>query len=165
MRLGVFPVFPVSSFQWDRLGSQHLQNDHIVPFLAVRLLKDDIPHDKFTFTIDNKVCPTSTVEAVLLSPTVGEQLQVDACAREFDLCVSGMNSIDFFSLHIVVSGKEVVVQKSHQKSFIQLSQQLLNVGCERLFYGLWGDSSSIDAAVTLSSDFVAHSHVYLQSIL
>jgi hypothetical protein len=110
------------------------------------------------------VCPTSTVEAVLLSPAVGAQLQGDACARRFHMCVSGMNSSDFSSLQIVLSGNEVIVQKSHQKSFIQLSQQLGNLGFERLFYGLWSDSSSIDAAVTLSSDFIAHSQVYLQSI-
>jgi hypothetical protein len=93
---------------------------------------------------------------VLLSPAVGEQLQVDACGRRIDICVSGSNSIDFSSLQVVLSGKEVIVQKSHQKSFILLSQHLLNAGLERLFYDSWSDSSSIDAAVTLSSDFAAH---------
>jgi hypothetical protein len=108
---------------------------------------------------------TSTVEAVLLSPAVGEQLQVDACAGRFDICASGINSTDFSSLQSLLSGKEVIVQKSHQKSLILLSQQLLNVDFERLFYGLWGDSSSpVDAAVTLSSAFAAHSRVYLHSV-
>jgi hypothetical protein len=110
------------------------------------------------------VFPTSTVEAVFLSPAVGEQLQVDACARGFDICASGIDSTDFSSLRSLLSGKEVILQKSHQKLLILLSQQLLNVGFERLFYGFLGDSSTVDAAVTLSSAFAAHSRVYLHSV-
>jgi hypothetical protein len=110
------------------------------------------------------VFPTSTVEGVLLSPAVGEQLQVDACGRRFDICAAGSDSTDFSSLQSLLSGKEVVLQKSHQKSLILLSRQLLNVGFERLFSGLWDDSSTVDVAVTLSSAFAAHSRIYLHSV-
>jgi hypothetical protein len=113
---------------------------------------EGIPPDEFTFTINDKVFPISTVEAVLLSHAVGEQLQVDACARRFDICASGIDSADFSSLQSLLSGKEVLLQKSHQKSLILLSQQLFNVGFEWLFYGLRADST-IDAAATLSSAF------------
>jgi hypothetical protein len=123
-----------------------------------------IPLNDFTFTINNKVFPTSTVEAVLLSPAVGEQLQVDACGRGFDICASGIDSADFSSLHSLLSEKEVIFQQLHQKSLIPLSRQLFNVGCERLFYGLWGDSFTVDAAVTLSSAFATHSRVSLHSV-
>jgi hypothetical protein len=34
----------------------------------------------------------------------------------------------------------------------------------RFFYGLWASSSTVDAVVTLSSAFAAHSHVYLHSV-
>jgi hypothetical protein len=37
-------------------------------------------------------------------------------------------------------------------------------GLDRLFYGLWGDASTVDAAVTLSSAFAAHSRIYLHSV-
>jgi hypothetical protein len=57
---------------------------------------------------------------------------------------------------------EIVLQKLHQKSLILLSRQLWNVGLERLFMGLWGDSA-VNATVTLSSAFSASSRVYLQS--
>jgi hypothetical protein len=40
----------------------------------------------------------------------------------------------------------------------------LNVDFERLFSGFWSDSSTVDAAVTLSSAFTAHSRVYLHSV-
>jgi hypothetical protein len=96
---------------------------------------EGIPLDEFTFTINDKVFPTSTVEAVLLSRAVGEQLQVDSCGRRFDISASGIDSTDFSSLQSLLSRKEVLLQKSHQKSLILLSQQLLNVGFERLFYG------------------------------
>jgi hypothetical protein len=128
------------------------------------VIQEGIPPDEFTFTINHKAFPTSIDEAVLLSPAVGEQLQVDACARRFDICASGIDSTGFSSLQSLLSGKEVIVQKSHQKSLIRLSQQLLNVGFERLFSGLWSDCSTVDAAVTLSSAFAAHSCVYLQSV-
>jgi hypothetical protein len=101
---------------------------------------------------------------VLLSTAVGEQLQVDACERRFDICDSGIDSTDFSSLRSLLSGKEVIVRKSHQKSFILLSQQLLNVSFEQHFYGFWNDSSTVGAAVTLSSTCVAHSRVYLHAV-
>jgi hypothetical protein len=59
------------------------------------------------------------------------------------------------SLQSLLSGKEVIVQKSHQKSLLLLSRQLLNVGFERLFLGFSSNSSAIDVAVTLSSAFAA----------
>jgi hypothetical protein len=71
--------------------------------------------------------PTSTVEVVLLSPAVGEQLQVDICLRNFNICAPGIDSTDFSSLQDLLSGKEIIVQKSHQKSLIALSQQLWTV--------------------------------------
>jgi hypothetical protein len=98
------------------------------PPVDVSLLQDGIPPDEFTVTINNKVFPTSTVEAVLLSPAVGEQLQVAASARRFDICAPGIDSTDFSSLQSLLSGKEVIFQKSHQKSLLLLRQQLLNVG-------------------------------------
>jgi hypothetical protein len=70
----------------------------------------------------------------------------------------------FSSLQSLLSGKEVLLQQSHQKSLILLIQQLLNLGFERLFYCLWSDSSSIDTAVTLSSAFAAHSRIDLPSV-
>jgi hypothetical protein len=35
---------------------------------------------------DHKAFPTSAIEAVVLSPAVLEQFQVDACARRFVIC-------------------------------------------------------------------------------
>jgi hypothetical protein len=92
------------------------------------LAVEGTPPDEFTFTINDKVLSTSYVEAVLLSPVVGEQLQVYACARRFGLCAPGIDFTDFSSLQSLLSGKEVLFQKSHQKSLIRLSRQLLNIG-------------------------------------
>jgi hypothetical protein len=58
---------------------------------------------------------------------------------------------------------EIILQKSHQKSFILLSRHLCNIGLEQLFMGLWSDSA-VDATVTLSSVFATDSRVYLQSV-
>jgi hypothetical protein len=58
---------------------------------------------------------------------------------------------------------EIVLEKSHQKSFILLTQQLLTVGFGSFCYGLWVDST-IDAAVILSSAFATHSRVSLDSV-
>jgi hypothetical protein len=66
------------------------------------------------------------------------------------------------SLRVLLSGMEFILSKSHQRSLILLSRHLCNAGLERLFFGLWGDSSG-DVAVTLSSAFAAQSRVYLQS--
>jgi hypothetical protein len=133
------------------------------PLVGVRLLQEGIPRDEFTFLIYHKTFPTSVIEAVALSPAVGEQLRVDACARRFVICGPEIDSADFSSLQAVLSGMEIVVQKSHQKSLILLSRQLWTVGLERLFMGLWGDSA-VDATVTLSSAFSASSRVYLHSV-
>jgi hypothetical protein len=74
-----------------------------------------------------------------------------------------IDSADFSSLQNLVSGVEVVLQKSHQKSLILLSLQLGNVGFEPLFLVLWGDSA-VDATVTLSSAFAASSRVQVQAV-
>jgi hypothetical protein len=125
---------------------------------------EGIPLDEFTFTLNDKVFPTSTVEAVLLSPAVGEQLHVDDCVRGFDICASKIDSTDFSLLRSLLSGKEISLRKSHLKSLILLSGQLWRVDSDRLSDCVWGDYSTVDAAVTLSSAFAAHSRVYLHSV-
>jgi hypothetical protein len=126
-------------------------------------LLEAMPRNEFTFIINDATFPISVIEAVTFSPAVEEQFQVDACARRFVICDSEIDSTNFNSLQNLLSGVEAVFQKSHQKSLILLSRQLCNVGLERLFLGLWGDSA-VDATVTLSSAFAACSRVYLQSV-
>jgi hypothetical protein len=101
-----------------------------IPLANVSLLLEGLPRDEFTFIGNHKPFPTSVVEAVLLSPAVGEQLQVDACTRRFVIRDAEIDSTDFFALQNVLSAVETAVQKPHQKSLIRLSQQLGNVVLE-----------------------------------
>jgi hypothetical protein len=103
-----------------------------VPLVGLCPLQEGIPRDEFAFVINHTPFPTSAVEAVALSPAVGEQFQIDACARRFVICDPQINSVDFSSLQALLSGMEIVLQKSHQKSLILLSWQLWNVDLERL---------------------------------
>jgi hypothetical protein len=133
-----------------------------IPLVSISLLQEGLPRDEFTFIVNHKPFPTSVVEAVLLSPAVCEQLQIDPCARRFVICDPKIDSTDFASLQSLSSGFETVFQKSHRKSLILLSRQLGNVGLERLFFGLW-NNSTVNSTVTLSNVFAAHSRVLLQS--
>jgi hypothetical protein len=58
----------------------------LVRLVSVCSLQERISRGEFTFVISHKTFVTSIVEAVVLSPAVGEQLQVDACARRFFVC-------------------------------------------------------------------------------
>jgi hypothetical protein len=127
--------------------------------VSVDLPQKGLPHDEFTFIVNHKRFPISVVEAVLLSPTDGDQLQVNAYARRFAICDPEIDSTDFTSLQSHFSGVETIRQKSHQKSLILLSRQLDIVGFERLFSSLWSNST-----VTLSTEFAAHLRLYLESI-
>jgi hypothetical protein len=93
-----------------------------VPLVSVNLLLEGIPREEFTIVINDKIFPTSLVDVVVVSLAVGEQLQVDACARRFAICDPAVDSADFSSLQSLLSGMEVVLQKSHQKSLILLSR-------------------------------------------
>jgi hypothetical protein len=135
-----------------------------IPVVGVSLLQEEIPRHEFTFIINHKTFPTSTIEVVLLSTAVEEQLQVDASARRCVICDPEISSADFSSLQGLLSGMKVVPSKSHHKSLILLSRQLWNVGLERFFMGLWSDSA-VDAIVMLSSAFTADARFYLQSML
>jgi hypothetical protein len=130
---------------------------------AVPLVSEGLHPDEFALIVNDKPFSTSVAEAVLLSPAVCEQFQVDACARMFLICDPEIDSTDFSSLQSLVAGVETILQKSHQKSLNLLSQQLCNVGLERFFFGLWSNST-VKSIVTLSSAFAAHSRVSLQSI-
>jgi hypothetical protein len=52
---------------------------------------------ELTFVIDHKTFPTSAVEAMVRSPAVGEQREVDAWARGFVFCDPEIDSTDFSS--------------------------------------------------------------------
>jgi hypothetical protein len=126
-------------------------------------LQQGILHDQFTFVINGKLFPTSALEAMVRSPVIWEQLQVDACARQLVICDPEIESADFSSLQGLLSGMESLLQALHQKSLILLSRQLWIIGLVRLFFSLWNDSA-VDTTVTLSSAFAAASRVYIQSV-
>jgi hypothetical protein len=130
--------------------------------VSISLLQEGLRRDEFMFIVNHTPFPTSVVEAVVLSPAASEQLQVDTCERRFVICDPEIDSTDFTSLQSLLSGVDTVLQKSHRKSLIRLSQQLGNVGLERLFFGLW-NNSTVNSTVALSNAFAAHSRVYLQS--
>jgi hypothetical protein len=134
-----------------------------VRIVSVSLLQEGLPRDEFTFIVNHKSFSTSVVEAVLLSPAVYEQLQVDACARRFVIDDLEIDSTDFTSIQSILSGVETILQKSHQKSLILLSRQLGNVGLERRFLGLWSNSA-VNSTMTASNAFAAHSRVDFHSI-
>jgi hypothetical protein len=69
-----------------------------------------IPRDEFTFIINHKRFPTSAIQAVVLSPAVGEQLEIDASTGRFVICYIEINSNDFASLQSLLSGNEAVLQ-------------------------------------------------------
>jgi hypothetical protein len=94
-----------------KLSAQPAECQSRISVLEERAV-EGIPPDEFTFTINDKVFPTSTVEAVLLSPAVGEQLQVDVCGRRFDICASGIDSTDFFLFKVSFQGTKLFF-KSH----------------------------------------------------
>jgi hypothetical protein len=104
--------------------------------VGVSLPSGDIPLDEFTFPVNEKVFPTSAGEAVILSPAVAEQRQVDPCARRVDISAPAIASADFSSLQDLLSKKEVSLPTVHQKSLILLSRQLLNGDLERPCSGL-----------------------------
>jgi hypothetical protein len=66
------------------------------PLMGLRLLQEGIPRDEFTFIINHKAFPTSAIEAMALSPALGEQLQVDARRRRFIICDREIDSANFF---------------------------------------------------------------------
>jgi hypothetical protein len=82
--------------------------------------------------------------------------------NRFVIFDSEIDSSDFTSLQNLLSGEEITLQKSHQKSLVLLSRQLCNVGFEQLFFGQWSDSVG-DISVTLSNGFTARSRVDFQS--
>jgi hypothetical protein len=108
-----------------------------VPLVSVSPFQEGILRAEFRFVINGELFPTSAVEAVVLSPAVWEQLQVDACARRFVICDPEIDSADFSSLQGLLSGMEIVVQKPHQKSLILHSRQFWNIGLEP-----WGANGS-----------------------
>jgi hypothetical protein len=138
-----------------QMSNYDLRTTTILPLLEA------IPRDEFTFVINQTIFPTTIVEAVGLSPSVRDQLQVDACTRRYVICDSKIDSTNFSSLQNLLSGSKVVFQKSDQKSLILLSQQLCNVGLEQFFFSLWGDSTD-DVTVTHSNAFAARSRVDLK---
>jgi hypothetical protein len=141
----------------EEMSTSDLRTITILP------LQEAISHDQFTFVINQTIFSTSIVEAVGLSPSVRDQLQVDACTRSYVIDNSNINSTNFFSLQNLLSGSTVVFQKSDQKSLILLSQQLYNIGLEQFFFRLWGDSTE-DITITLSKAFMTHSRIDLQRI-
>jgi hypothetical protein len=133
-----------------------------IPLVNVGLLQEELLSE-FTFIVNDKRFAPSVVEAVLLSPAVCGQLEVDACARRCVIGDSKIDPTDFSSLQSLLSGVEFVLQKSRQKLLVLIRQQFGNVGIERFFFSLWSNSTA-NSAVTVSIAFAAHSHVYLQSV-
>jgi hypothetical protein len=58
-----------------------------VLLVGMSLFQVKITRDDFMFILNNKMFAASIVKTVLLSPAVGEQLQVDTCARRFNICI------------------------------------------------------------------------------
>jgi hypothetical protein len=148
----------------DFSNSPDLTTTTAVPLVSVSLLQEGLPCGEFTFIVNDKPFRTSIAEAVLLSPAVCDQLQVDACARRFVIWDPEIVSTDFCSVQRLFSGDaDTVLQKSHQKSLIRLSQQLCNVYLERFFFTMW-NRCTFDCAMTLSSVFATCSLVSLRSV-
>jgi hypothetical protein len=102
----------------------------------VSALRSAIPCCTFLFLINGRHMASDLVEAVILSPAVHEQLLIDSCARTFIVCNDEVNSADFSSLQKLVSGNEIVIRQSSQKSLVLLSRLLFNTALERFFFGL-----------------------------
>jgi hypothetical protein len=154
---------PSALAKFPSTGNYDVTTTSDVPLVSISLLQKGIRRDEFMFIVNHTPFPTSVVEAVVLSPAVCEQLQVDACGRRFVISDPEIDSTDFTSLQSLLSGVDTVLQKSHWKSLLRLSRQLGNVGLERFFFCLW-NNSTVNSTVTLSNVFDAHSRVSLHSI-
>jgi hypothetical protein len=64
------------------------------------------------FVVNGAVIESDVAEAAELSPFVREQLSVDACAREFVICDSGIESPAIASLQSLLSGAAISVGRS-----------------------------------------------------
>jgi hypothetical protein len=63
----------------------------------------------FAFVVNGAVIESDVAEAVALSPFVREQLSADACARQFVVCQSGLESSAIASLLSLLSGAAISV--------------------------------------------------------
>jgi hypothetical protein len=83
----------------------------------------------FAFVVNGAVIESDVAEAVALSPFVREQLSADACAREFVICESGIESSAIASLQSLLSGAVISVGRSERL----LSGHFGNAPLERHF--------------------------------
>jgi hypothetical protein len=139
--VGVSTKFPPAAVPLSALSkSPPTDNyDHTtisdVPLVSISLFQEGLRRDEFMFIVNHTAFLTSVVEAVVISPAVCEQLQVDSCGRRFVIYDPEIDSTDFISLQSLLLGVDTVRQKSHRKSLLRLSRQLGNVGFARFFFG------------------------------
>jgi hypothetical protein len=67
------------------------------------------------------------MEVIILRRAIHDQLLANSCIKIFFICNAEMNSADFSFLSKFVSGNEIVIRQSSQKSLILLSRLLFNI--------------------------------------
>jgi hypothetical protein len=110
--------------------------------------------DRFMFTSANAIIESSVGQAISLSPAVGEQLSVDACARTF----SFRDVIAVDSIRRLLSGDKVSIIRSQSG----LGQQLCSSSLELELELGW---SGADRLILYSSDLAMLSVDALDEVL
>jgi hypothetical protein len=115
----------------------------------VSTLQSAIPCHTFMFIINGRQIASNLVEAMILSPAVTEQLLGDSSTRFFVICNNEICSADFSSLYKLVSGNEIIIRQSSQKSPVLLSRLLFNTALEHFFFSLWFSGPSLSDEMTV----------------
>jgi hypothetical protein len=125
-----------------------------------------IPCHTSTFIINGRHRASDHVEAVIPSLAVHEQLFVDTCTKTFVVSNDKVDSAYSSSVHKHVSGNEIVVRQSSQKSLILLSRLLFNTAQSTRFQSLSSDEIAVafETLVAWTSVAVSASQFDLYSI-
>jgi hypothetical protein len=98
---------------------------------------------QFTFVVNDKVFPTSIIEAVLLSPAVHENVMNDLSNTELIIKNSNVTSEDFLHVLEFLHFGRITICQSRLESLIEISRELKNDRLELLFLSLSKFSSNM----------------------
>jgi hypothetical protein len=116
-------------------------------------LQNVIDNRPFTFVINGETIASDVIEAVKLSPFVGEQLQCDRLSTLFSISDASVSGSTFQKLRQLLDGSSIAISRGLCRPLISLSRFLGNRELEKLFLGLsFAESVSDPQLSSLSSD-------------
>jgi hypothetical protein len=107
-----------------------------------------IDNRSFTFLINGEAIVSDFLEAIILSPFVGEQLQSDRLSTLFSISDTSINGGTFEQLRHLLSGSSIAISRGLRGQLISLSRFLGNRELAKLFLGLSFNSSVSDPQST-----------------